>query len=149
MPFRKVSRVDPRKHVFDGTAHWRHLANMIESFVFGGNAVFLSRYFDHVFYYCNCVEMCAWDIERFSVIKITVWFMDSSPKKMQGESWLVGNVGRSCWDSVKQTLNRARSRTSVAVCRWHLLKPTRRLVSFFFCTIFLLGNWIELGKEHF
>jgi len=31
-----------------GGAHWRHLANTIEPFMCGGNATFLSNYFDHL-----------------------------------------------------------------------------------------------------
>jgi len=29
-------------------AHWRHLANIIEQFMCGGNAAFLSNNFDHL-----------------------------------------------------------------------------------------------------
>jgi len=37
----------PRKHVLDGGAHWRNRANMIEPSMCGGDAAFLSNYFDH------------------------------------------------------------------------------------------------------
>jgi len=33
-------------------AHWRNLANTIEPFVRGGEAAFLSNYFDHLLFYC-------------------------------------------------------------------------------------------------
>jgi len=36
-------------HVLDGGARWRHLANtIIEPFMCGGDAVFLSSYFEHL-----------------------------------------------------------------------------------------------------
>jgi len=41
--------VGPRKHVLDGDAHWCHLANTVEPSMCGGDAVFLSNYFDHLF----------------------------------------------------------------------------------------------------
>jgi len=37
-----------RKHVFDGDAHWRHLANTIEATMCGDDAAVLSNYFDHL-----------------------------------------------------------------------------------------------------
>ena len=30
----------PRKYVIDGDVHWRHLANMAESYTYGGDAAF-------------------------------------------------------------------------------------------------------------
>jgi len=40
-----------RKHVLDEGAHWRHLANMTESFMCGGggDTASLSNYFDHLY----------------------------------------------------------------------------------------------------
>jgi len=35
--------------VLDGGAHWRNLTNTIEPSMCGGDAVFLSNYFDHLF----------------------------------------------------------------------------------------------------
>jgi len=40
--------VGPKKHVLDGCAHWRNLANTIEPSMCGGDAAFLSNYFDHL-----------------------------------------------------------------------------------------------------
>ena len=37
-----------RKHVLDGSTHRSYLANTIEPFMCGGDAVFLSNYFDHL-----------------------------------------------------------------------------------------------------
>ena len=36
------------KHVLDGRAHWRHLANTIEPSICSGDAAFLSNYFDYL-----------------------------------------------------------------------------------------------------
>jgi len=44
MPFRIRTRVGPRKHVLDESAHRRHLANAIEPFMCGGDAAFLLKY---------------------------------------------------------------------------------------------------------
>jgi len=38
------TRVDAGKHVLDGGAHWRNVANTIEPFLCGGDAAFLSNY---------------------------------------------------------------------------------------------------------
>jgi len=48
MPFGLWTRVGPRKHALGGGAHLRHLTNTIEPSVCGGNAAFLSNYFDHL-----------------------------------------------------------------------------------------------------
>jgi len=48
MPFGIRTRVGPRKHVLDGSAHWRHLTNMTEPSMCGSDAVFLSNYFNHL-----------------------------------------------------------------------------------------------------
>ena len=40
MTFLTAARVDPRKHVLGGGAHWRHLLNTIKSSMYGGDAVF-------------------------------------------------------------------------------------------------------------
>ena len=37
--------------LLDGSADWRHLTNRIETFMCGGDAAFLSNYFDHLFNY--------------------------------------------------------------------------------------------------
>ena len=39
----------PRKRV-TWDAHWRHLANTIDPLMCGGDAVFLSNYFDHLLF---------------------------------------------------------------------------------------------------
>ena len=49
MPFRLWIRMSPRKHVLHGGAHWRNLANTIESSMCGGYATFLSNYIDNAF----------------------------------------------------------------------------------------------------
>jgi len=46
MPFGIWTRVGPKKHVLDGDAHWRHLANTSEPSVCGDDAAFLSNDFD-------------------------------------------------------------------------------------------------------
>jgi len=38
----------PKEALLHGGAHWRNLANTIEPSVCGGEAVFLSNYFDHL-----------------------------------------------------------------------------------------------------
>ena len=43
IPFGLWTRVGPRN------AHWHHLANTIEPSACGGEAAFLSNYFDHLF----------------------------------------------------------------------------------------------------
>ena len=48
MQFGLWTRIDPRKHVLDGGAHWDHLTNTTEPSVCGGDAAFLSNYFDHM-----------------------------------------------------------------------------------------------------
>ena len=47
MLFRMWTQVGPLEHVLD-VQHWRHLANMIEPSICGGDAAFLSDYFDHL-----------------------------------------------------------------------------------------------------
>jgi len=56
------TRVGPSKHVLDGGAHWRHLANTIEPSTFGGDAAFcqitLTIHFNCSFttdHLCACV----------------------------------------------------------------------------------------------
>jgi len=39
MPFGTWTLVGPRNHVLDGGAHWRHLANMTETYMCSSNAV--------------------------------------------------------------------------------------------------------------
>ena len=49
--------ISPRKHILDGGAvgaHWRHLENTSESSMWGGDAAFLSKYFDQCCIYCHC-----------------------------------------------------------------------------------------------
>ena len=46
MPFGLWTRIGPKKHLL----HWHNLANTIESSMCGGDAAFLSNYFDHLFY---------------------------------------------------------------------------------------------------
>ena len=47
MPFGMLTRVGPRNCVRWG-AHWHHLANTIEPSMCGGDAAFLSNYFNHL-----------------------------------------------------------------------------------------------------
>ena len=49
MLFGMWTRVGPGKDILDESAHWRHLANAIEPSMCGGDAVFLSNYFDYLF----------------------------------------------------------------------------------------------------
>ena len=44
MPFGVWTRVGARKHVLDGGAHWRHLANMTEPSMCGGDAAYLKTF---------------------------------------------------------------------------------------------------------
>jgi len=48
MPFVVWTQMGPRKHVLDGGAHWRNLTNTIEPSMWGGEAAFLSDYYDHL-----------------------------------------------------------------------------------------------------
>jgi len=41
-------QVGPEEACARWGAHWRHLANAIEPSMFGGDAAFLSNYFDHL-----------------------------------------------------------------------------------------------------
>ena len=41
------TRLGPRKHALGGGAYWRNLMNTIEQSMRGGDAAFLSNYFDH------------------------------------------------------------------------------------------------------
>jgi len=54
MPFGMWTRMGSRKHVLDDGAHWRNLANTIESSMSGGDAPFLSNYLDHLFFVFFC-----------------------------------------------------------------------------------------------
>ena len=49
MPIGVWTPVGPGKRVLDGCAHWWHPADTIEQSMCGGNAAFLSNYFDHFF----------------------------------------------------------------------------------------------------
>jgi len=49
MPFGTWIQVSPRNHELDGGAQWHHLANTIEQSMCGGDAAFLSNYFDRLF----------------------------------------------------------------------------------------------------
>jgi len=48
MSFGMWTRVGPRKHVLDGGAYWRHLANTTGPSICGSDRAFLSNYFDHL-----------------------------------------------------------------------------------------------------
>jgi len=48
----------PRKHVLDGGAHWRNLANTIEPSMCGGDASFVSSYFEHALVIISVCELC-------------------------------------------------------------------------------------------
>jgi len=53
--------VGPREHVLDVGAHWRNLANTTEPSMCGGDAAFLSNYFDHLL----CLrEPEKWDVSE-------------------------------------------------------------------------------------
>jgi len=47
-PFGLWTRVGPRKHVSGGMHTRRHLANTVEPSMCGGDAAFVSNYFDHL-----------------------------------------------------------------------------------------------------
>jgi len=48
MPFGLSTRVSPRKHALNEDAHWRNLTNTIEPLMYGGDAAYLSNYFDYL-----------------------------------------------------------------------------------------------------
>ena len=48
MPFGTWIQVGPRKHVLDGSAHWRNLANTSEPSMCSDDTAFLSNYSDHL-----------------------------------------------------------------------------------------------------
>jgi len=48
MQFGMWTRVVPSKQVLDGGTQWRHLANTVELYIRGGDATFLSNYFEHL-----------------------------------------------------------------------------------------------------
>jgi len=48
-----LTQVGLRKHVVDGDAHWRNLANTTEPSMCGGDVAFLSNYFNHLLNYCD------------------------------------------------------------------------------------------------
>jgi len=58
MPFAMLSRVGPRKHVLDGGAQWRHLGNTTEPSMCGGDAAFLSNFFQRLFTHCCHFSDC-------------------------------------------------------------------------------------------
>ena len=67
MPFGVWTRLGQRKHVLYGGAYQRNLANAIEPSMCGGDAVFLSNYFDHllvhgqvtiIFVVSVCLSLC-------------------------------------------------------------------------------------------
>jgi len=49
MPLGMWTQVGSRKHVLDGGAHWRNLANTIEPSREAAMQPFLSNYFDHLY----------------------------------------------------------------------------------------------------
>ena len=49
MPFGMWTRVGRMKHVLDGGAHWRNLANTIQLSMCDGDSAFFSYYFDRLF----------------------------------------------------------------------------------------------------
>jgi len=51
MPFGMWTWVGPRKHKFDGGAHWRNLVNMTEPSMSSGDEAFLSNYIDHLLHF--------------------------------------------------------------------------------------------------
>ena len=48
MPFGVWTQVGPRKHVLDGDAYWRNLANTTGPSTCGSDAACLSNHFDHL-----------------------------------------------------------------------------------------------------
>ena len=50
IPLGLWTRVGPRKHALDGDAHWCNLANTTEPSMCGGDAAFLSNYYDQWFF---------------------------------------------------------------------------------------------------
>jgi len=61
LSFGMWTRVGPKKHVLDKGAHWRHLANTIETSMCCGDAAFLSSYFDHLFVLVTlCFQLSFW-----------------------------------------------------------------------------------------
>ena len=62
MPFGLCTLVDPRKHVFDASARWRHLANTIEPCMCGGDVAFLSNYFAHMLSVCLTLCFCSCNV---------------------------------------------------------------------------------------
>jgi len=53
MPFGVWTLVGPRKHQLG--SHRRHLSNMIQPSICGGDAAFLSDHFDHLLLLINCL----------------------------------------------------------------------------------------------
>jgi len=50
----------PKEACIRWGAHWHHLANTIELFMFGSSAAFLSNYFDHLLYSFAAVSWAIW-----------------------------------------------------------------------------------------
>ena len=64
--------------VLDGGAHWCHLASTIEPSVCGGDAAFLSNYFDHLFGFFVTMHMLSWDLpscwrHHTSSVTLSTW----------------------------------------------------------------------------
>ena len=53
-----LSRVGPGNHLLDGGAHWRNLANTVESLMCGGNAAIFGRPFVKRFALCYQTVVC-------------------------------------------------------------------------------------------
>jgi len=61
MPFRMWTRLSPRKHVFDGGAHWRHVVNTTEIGLNHPYAAAIRPYIkmvDHLFF-CAIYSTCS------------------------------------------------------------------------------------------
>ena len=53
--FQMWTWVCPTKHVLQGGAHWRNLANITERSMGGGKVACLPDYFDHLFGLYKCI----------------------------------------------------------------------------------------------
>jgi len=64
MPFEMWTRVNPKKHALDGSIHLRHVAKTIEAPICGGDAAFLSNYFDNLLLNSNEATAVIMDVEN-------------------------------------------------------------------------------------
>jgi len=76
MPFGLRTWVSPKKHVLDGGAHWRHLANTIEQYMCGSNAAFLSNYFNDLLTMLLIVEPITLEMAVVNPLKVALVLQD-------------------------------------------------------------------------